>query len=392
MTANSTSTNALENAYEAQLQLLVEKIERWAQQLGFQQVGITDTDLSSEEPRLKEWLDKGYQADMDWMADHGDKRSRPHELLPGTLRVISLRMNYLPPDTDPIRILKSPDKAYISRYTLGRDYHKLVRKRLSKLAQQIEREAITFCDELDIQQRPFVDSAPVLERPLAAKAGLGWIGKHTLLLNQDAGSWFFLGEILTNIPLPINQQRAENQCEDCQACLKVCPTDAFPRPYQLDARRCISYLTIENKGPIPLEFREPIGNRIFGCDDCQAICPWNKYAQHTSESDFSPRLQLDHAELIELFQWSETQFLKNTEGSAIRRTGFEGWLRNLAVALGNATALDSATRQQIVTALQEKIEYPSPLVQEHIEWALQQHRHPERRRKRKIRNTSENSQ
>lgn len=383
-----TSSTPSSIPFAEQLQALVDNIEQWAQELGFQQVGITDTDLSAEEPRLKEWLDKGYQADMDWMADHGDKRSRPHELLPGTLRVISLRMNYLPTDTDPIRILKSPDKAYISRYTLGRDYHKLVRKRLSKLAQQIQQQATQFYTDADIQQRPFVDSAPVLERPLAAKAGLGWIGKHTLLLNEEAGSWFFLGEILTNIPLPITARAVANQCNDCQACLKVCPTDAFPRPYQLDARRCISYLTIENKGPIPLEFREPIGNRIFGCDDCQAICPWNKYAQHSDEADFSPRLQLDHAELLELFQWSEAQFLKNTEGSAIRRTGYEGWLRNLAVALGNATALDETARHQIVTALKDKIAYPSPLVQEHVHWALEQHRHPERRRKRKIRNTS----
>ncbi len=383
-----TSSTPSSIPFAEQLQALVDNIEQWAQELGFQQVGITDTDLSAEEPRLKEWLDKGYQADMDWMADHGDKRSRPHELLPGTLRVISLRMNYLPTDTDPIRILKSPDKAYISRYTLGRDYHKLVRKRLSKLAQKIQQQATQFYTDADIQQRPFVDSAPVLERPLAAKAGLGWIGKHTLLLNEEAGSWFFLGEILTNIPLPITARAVANQCNDCQACLKVCPTDAFPRPYQLDARRCISYLTIENKGPIPLEFREPIGNRIFGCDDCQAICPWNKYAQHSDEADFSPRLQLDHIELLELFQWSEAQFLKNTEGSAIRRTGYEGWLRNLAVALGNATALDEVARHQIVTALQEKIAYPSALVQEHVHWALEQHRHPERRRKRKIRNTS----
>ncbi|MEL7398992.1 MAG: tRNA epoxyqueuosine(34) reductase QueG, partial [Pseudomonadota bacterium] len=269
-----TSSTPSSIPFAEQLQALVDNIEQWAQELGFQQVGITDTDLSAEEPRLKEWLDKGYQADMDWMADHGDKRSRPHELLPGTLRVISLRMNYLPTDTDPIRILKSPDKAYISRYTLGRDYHKLVRKRLSKLAQKIQQQATQFYTDADIQQRPFVDSAPVLERPLAAKAGLGWIGKHTLLLNEEAGSWFFLGEILTNIPLPITARAVANQCNDCQACLKVCPTDAFPRPYQLDARRCISYLTIENKGPIPLEFREPIGNRIFGCDDCQIGCPW----------------------------------------------------------------------------------------------------------------------
>lgn len=365
-------------------------IKDWAAELGFQQTGITDTDLSIEEPRLQVWLDKGYQADMGWMGDHGNKRTRPHELLPGTCRVISLRMNYLPQDTDPIRILKSSDKGYIARYALGRDYHKLVRKRLSQLARRIEYAARDITPELDISQRPFVDSAPVLERPLAAKAGLGWVGKHTLLINEQEGSWFLLGEILTNIPLPLDTETVEDQCGDCQACLKVCPTDAFPEPYQLDARRCISFLTIENKGAIPEEFREPMGNRVFGCDDCQAICPWNKQAPNTNETDFSPRHQLDSEDLLELFQWQEEEFLK-TEGSPIRRIGYEGWLRNLSIGLGNATDQSPDIREKIITTLQQKRPYTSALVQEHIDWALQQQSTPNHRRKRKIRNTAKNT-
>ncbi|NIB39329.1 tRNA epoxyqueuosine(34) reductase QueG [Pseudomaricurvus alkylphenolicus] len=370
------------------LQQLADQTKTWGRELGFQQVGIADIELSQEQQRLRQWLHKGYQGDMQWLGEHGDKRSRPEKLLPGTQRVICARLDYLPADTEQIRILKQPDKAYVSRYALGRDYHKLIRKRLSQLARKIELAAGDYLQQQSaddtgetVQQRAFVDSAPVLERPLAAKAGLGWVGKHTLLLNSQAGSWFFLGEVYTNLPLPIDTELERDQCGDCQACLKVCPTDAFPRPYELDARRCISYLTIEHKGAIPVEFREPMGNRVFGCDDCQAICPWNKYASFTTESDFSPRHKLDQAELTTLFDWDETTFLTNTEGSAIRRIGYERWLRNLAVGLGNADDSESA-----VNSLQQKLDYPSALVREHVQWALRKHQQPRRRRQRKIKN------
>ena len=359
---------------------LTADIKRWGRELGFQQVGITDIDLSHEESRLQDWLAQGYQGTMAWLAAHGNKRSRPAELVPGTVRVISVRMDYLPGDTQQIRILKDPTKAYISRYTLGRDYHKLIRKRLGQLAQRIDAALpADFPGKGEVQNRAFVDSAPVMERPLAEKAGLGWTGKHTLILNSEAGSWFFLGEIFTFLPLPMDQPDQPNRCGDCTACLKVCPTDAFPQPYVLDARRCISYLTIENPGAIPEEFREPMGNRVFGCDDCQAICPWNKYAQPTQETAFLPRHGLADSDLLTLFNWSETEFLTYTEGSAIRRVGYEGWLRNLAVGLGNASS-DS----QIIAALERKRPQVSVMVQEHIDWALAQQAQPRRRRKRKI--------
>ncbi|MES2822628.1 MAG: tRNA epoxyqueuosine(34) reductase QueG [Pseudomonadota bacterium] len=386
---------------------LAADVKRWGRELGFQQVGITDIELGDAETRLKTWLGKNYHGSMGWLAVHGNKRSRPAELLPGTLRVISVRMDYLPGDTQQIQILKDPTKAYISRYALGRDYHKLIRKRLSVLAKQIDAALPEYYPELENhsdstrimddpssnsregvnpqqdlpQNRAFVDSAPVMERPLAEKAGLGWTGKHTLIINSKAGSWFFLGEIFTFVPLPTDQPVEKNQCGECTACLKVCPTDAFPAPYQLDARRCISYLTIENKGAIPLEFREPMGNRVFGCDDCQAICPWNKYAQFTQESDFLPRHDLADGDLVALFQWTENEYLANTEGSAIRRIGYEGWLRNLAVGLGNAPS-----DLRIVEALTQKREHTSDLVKEHIDWALEQQAKPNRRRKRKIQN------
>ncbi len=363
---------------------LAPQIRQWAEELGFQQLGISDVDLGQHEGYLQQWLDRGYHGDMAWMAAHGHKRSRPAELLPGTARVISVRMDYLPADTNQIKTLKSPEKAYISRYALGRDYHKLIRQRLSKLGQKIEAAVAelsitepSFGD--NVQQRAFVDSAPVMERPLAAKAGLGWVGKHTLVINPKAGSWFFLGELFTNIPLPIEPQPQQDQCGDCKACLQVCPTDAFPEPYTLDARRCISYLTIENKGAIPEEFRQPIGNRVFGCDDCQAICPWNKFAQFTDEQDFHPRQQLDSTDLVDLFNWSEEEFLKRTEGSAIRRIGHEGWLRNLAIGLGNAPS-----DLRIIDALERRLEHCSPLVAEHVDWALKQQRTPNKKRKRKI--------
>jgi len=362
------------------LNQLAADIKCWGRELGFQQVGITDIDLGAAEVRLKEWLAKGYHGSMEWLSAHGDKRSRPAELLPQTVRVISVRMDYLPGDTKQIQILKDPSKAYISRYALGRDYHKLIRKRLAILGKQID-DALPENYPNKGQHRGFVDSAPVMERPLAEKAGLGWTGKHTLIINSEVGSWFFLGEIFTFLPLPIDHSEQPNQCGECTACLKVCPTDAFPAPYKLDARRCISYLTIENKGTIPLEFREPMGNRVFGCDDCQAICPWNKYAQFTQETDFLPRHGLADSDLVSLFNWSEAEYLRNTEGSAIRRIGYEGWLRNLAIGLGNAPR-----DEQIVAALNNKRPQVSELVQEHIDWALQQQAKPNHRRKRKIQN------
>lgn len=363
---------------------LAADVKRWGRELGFQQVGITDIHLADAETRLKQWLAKGYHGSMEWMAAHGNKRSRPEELLPGTVRVISVRMDYLPGDTQQIQTLKDPTKAYISRYALGRDYHKLIRKRLAILAQQLD-DALPDDYPLKGQNRAFVDSAPVMERPLAEKAGLGWTGKHTLILNSSAGSWFFLGEILTFVPLPIDQSTETNQCGTCTACLKVCPTDAFPTPYELDARRCISYLTIENKGAIPLEFREPMGNRVFGCDDCQAICPWNKYAQFTQETDFLPRHGLANSDLVTLFNWTEAEYLANTEGSAMRRLGYESWLRNLAVGLGNAPS-----DLRIINALNNKQEGVTLLVKEHIDWALQQQAKTNHRRKRKIHSTTTN--
>ncbi len=296
------------------------------------------------------------------MASHGSKRSRPEELIPGTCRVISLRMDYLTPDTQPLEILADSSKAYISRYTLGRDYHKLIRKRLATLAKRIEAETGSG------QYRAFVDSAPVLERAIAERAGLGWIAKNTMLINSDAGSWFFLGEIYTDLPLSPTQPQENKHCGTCTTCLEICPTDAFIGPFQLDARRCISYLTIEHKGSIDESLRPLMGNRIFGCDDCQLLCPWNKFAQPTEQGDFQPRHKLDNAQLIDLFLWDETTYLANTEGSALRRIGFERWLRNLAIALGNAEY-----SEPVLNALYSRKDYPSDLVQEHVEWALQQH-------------------
>lgn len=360
---------------EQKLSEVAEKIQQWGKEMGFQQIAITDANLSSEQQRLQAWLDKGYHGSMSWMAHHQDKRIQPSKLLPHVKRIISARMNYLPPQTQQITVLKSPEKAYVSRYALGRDYHKLIRKRLARVAELIQQA----CKGLPLEQRPFVDSAPVLERPLAAKAGLGWVGKHTLLINEHAGSWFFIGEIFTSLALPVTAQQSKNQCGTCEACLQVCPTDAFPKPYELDARRCISYLTIENKNAIPETFREPIGNRVFGCDDCQAICPWNKFAKPTDESDFQPRHGLANSDLLELFQWDEKTFLKNTEGSAIRRIGYERWLRNLSVGLGNAPPSEA-----IIAALNaRRSENISDMLNEHIDWALQRQRNP-RRRKRKI--------
>lgn len=327
--------------------------------LGFQQVGIADTDLSAEEPRLQAWLDKQYHGEMAWMARHGMMRARPHELQPGTLRVISVRMNYLPAKAAFASTLKNPQLGYVSRYALGRDYHKVLRNRLKKLGEMIQQHCV------GLNFRPFVDSAPLLERPLAVKAGLGWTGKHSLILNREAGSWFFLGELLIDIPLPVDTPQQE-QCGRCVACMTICPTHAIVEPYVVDARRCISYLTIELEGAIPEEFRPLIGNRIYGCDDCQLICPWNRYGQLSDESDFSPRAALHAPELVELFQWDEATFLRITEGSAIRRIGHLRWLRNVAVALGNAP-----WSLAIIQVLEHRIG-ESALLDEHIHWAIVQ--------------------
>ncbi|MGR8981397.1 MAG: tRNA epoxyqueuosine(34) reductase QueG [Gammaproteobacteria bacterium] len=334
------------------------QIKQWGLDLGFQQVGITDTDLHEAENHLQRWLDRQYHGDMEYMQRHGPKRSHPELLHTGTIRIISVRMDYLSEDRSTMtKALDSPASAYISRYALGRDYHKLVRNRLQKLAQKIQDRIGSF------GYRAFVDSAPVLEKALAEKAGLGWIGKHSNLINRKAGSWFFLGELFTDLPLPVDR-RADSHCGSCKACLDICPTQAIIAPYQVDARRCVSYLTIEHKGPIPEPFRPLIGNRIYGCDDCQIVCPWNRFARHTGEGDFNPRHRLNTAQLIEVFAWSEDEFLQKTEGSAIRRIGYERWLRNIAVALGNAPWSETLS-----AALQAKLDHPSELVREHVYWA-----------------------
>jgi epoxyqueuosine reductase len=341
-------------------QELSTQIKHWGQDLGFSQVGISDVDLSDHEAALTRWLENNYHGDMDYMARHGLMRARAKELVEGTLSVISVRMDYLPTDAKFARILKNRDHAYISRYALGRDYHKLMRKRLKQLGEKITAHCENF------NYRPFVDSAPILERPLAEKAGLGWVGKHTLLINKQAGSWFFLGELLVDIPL-IADMQAENDCGACVACIKICPTQAIVEPYVVDARRCISYLTIELRDAIPEEFRALIGNRIYGCDDCQLICPWNKFAKLGSEDDFKPRQNLDNIDLLTLFAWDEATFLSKTEGSPIRRIGFQCWQRNIAVALGNANfSLDN------VHALTSALVNAETMVAEHIEWALAQ--------------------
>ena len=341
-------------------QELSTQIKHWGQDLGFSQVGISDVDLSDHEAALTRWLENNYHGDMDYMARHGLMRARAKELVEGTLSVISVRMDYLPTDAKFARILKNRDHAYISRYALGRDYHKLMRKRLKQLGEKISAHCENF------NYRPFVDSAPILERPLAEKAGLGWVGKHTLLINKQAGSWFFLGELLVDIPL-IADMQAENDCGACVACIKICPTQAIVEPYVVDARRCISYLTIELRDAIPEEFRALIGNRIYGCDDCQLICPWNKFAKLGSEDDFKPRQNLDNIDLLTLFAWDEATFLSKTEGSPIRRIGFQCWQRNIAVALGNANfSLDN------VHALTSALVNAETMVAEHIEWALAQ--------------------
>ncbi len=344
---------------EAQLSSLVKDIRLWALELGFSAMGIASIDLDQDEQHLQNWLAQGLHGEMEYMARHGTRRSRPAELEPGTLRVISVRMDYWPATAaDPWMVLEDSRQAYITRYALGRDYHGLIRKRLQKLADRIATRIGPF------GYRAFADSAPVLEKALARNAGLGWIGKHTLLLDRDAGSYFFLGELYTDLPLPIDPPRSAH-CGSCTRCIDICPTQAILGPQRLDARRCIAYLTIEQRGAIPVELRRLMGNRVFGCDDCQLVCPWNRYAKVTRITDFAPRHNLDHASLLELFAWSEAEFLHRTAGMALRRTGYIGWLRNLAVGLGNAPH-----DPRIIQSLHGRLDHPSALVREHVSWAL----------------------
>ena len=343
-----------------QCEITISQLEDWAKSMGFQELGITDTDLSAYTDDYREWLRSKLQGDMMYMRRNVSKRLDPALLQPGTVRVISLRMDYLP-NAAPAT-LADKSMAYISRYALGRDYHKVVRKRLAKLAKKIQETA-------GGEYRAFVDSAPVLEKPLAAKAGLGWVGKHTLILNKHAGSFFFLGEIFTNIPFPMTKKVVGNSCGNCKACITICPTDAITGPARLDAGRCISYLTIEHKGSIPVELRPKVGNRIFGCDDCQLVCPWNRFSSRTEESDFQPRHELDRSSIEDLLRWDEATFLARTEGSAVRRISYRQWVRNLAVAAGNAPA-----NRTLLRAVHEKLEemqkLGDELCSEHLQWAL----------------------
>ena len=365
------NTKPLEpDAFSAALAQLAANLRTWGLELGFQQVGITDLNIADDEARLMDWLARGRHGEMQYMERYGRKRARPNEIVPGTIRVISARMNYVTPEARATEdVLSDKATAFISRYALGRDYHKLMRRRLSVLAERIQAHIdLAFGDEAEKSSyRVFVDSGPVLEKAFAQRAGLGWIGKHTNLLHHRAGSWFFLGEILTTLPLPIDEP-ATNHCGTCHACIDVCPTQAIVAPYELDATRCISYLTIESHSAIPIEFRAAIGNRIYGCDDCQLVCPWNKFARESVEPDFKVRHGLDSASLVSLFAWSEEQFLARTEGSAIRRIGHIAWLRNIAVGLGNA-----ATSENVLQALRSREHHESPMVREHVRWALEQH-------------------
>lgn len=338
--------------------------------LGFNHIGITDTNLQAAEAEHQAWIAKGFHGEMDYMAKHGVKRTRPEELVPNTIRVISARLDYLPPNAaDSETVMQDSSKAFISRYALGRDYHKVMRNKLQKLSEKIQSE-ITQLNINNFSYRVFTDSAPVLEVALAEKAGLGWRGKHTLLLNKNRGSWFFLGEIYTNLPLSIDAP-SPNHCGTCSSCIDICPTQAITAPYEVDARRCISYLTIELKGSIPLEFRPLIGNRVYGCDDCQLVCPWNKFAEITKEPDFAVKNGLDNISLVECFYWSEDTFKQKMAGSAIYRIGYSQWLRNIAVGLGNAK-----TTPEVIKALQSRINDESELLREHVGWALAQHQAP----------------
>jgi epoxyqueuosine reductase len=344
------------------LSALARSIKALAAEFGFQRCGIADVELGEDEIHLRDWLAQGLYGSMAWMAQHGDKRSRPAKLVPGTLRVISVGLDYGRDGDEAWATLDDSERAYVARYALGRDYHKLMRNRLQKLADRVAHEIGPF------GHRVFVDSAPVLERALARNAGLGWIGKHTCLIDKDGGSWFFLGEIYVDLPLPIDPP-ANSHCGTCARCIDICPTQAIVAPYRLDARRCIAYLTIEHEGSIDEELRPLIGNRIFGCDDCQLVCPWNKFAKTTDEPDFRARNDLDKATLADLFAWTEAEFLQRTEGSPIRRSGYPRWLRNLAIALGNAS-----TTPNVIAALESRRNIDDAMVREHIEWALARHR------------------
>ena len=340
-----------------------ERVKSWGRELGFDALAIAGTDLAEEEARLLEWLARGWHGEMDYMARHGARRARPAELVPGTLSVITVRLDYRAPGArDSWETIEDGESAFVSRYALGRDYHKVLRAKLQALAERMTRELGPFA------YRVFTDSAPVMEVSLAARAGLGWRGKHTLLLSRDAGSLFFLGELFVSLDLR-RDEAVSAHCGTCERCIHICPTNAIVAPYQLDARRCISYLTIEHHGPIPEELRPLMGNRIYGCDDCQLVCPWNKWAKTAAEPDFAIRNGLDDARLVDLFAWSEEEFDRRFEGSAIRRIGHERWLRNVAVALGNAP-----TTPQIAAALLSRAAHPSALVREHVAWALSRHR------------------
>jgi epoxyqueuosine reductase len=341
---------------------LTMRIKQWARELGFADCGISGVDVAADAAHLADWLAAGCQGEMQWMGAHDGKRGEPTALVPGTLSVISVRMDYATgDDAGAWRTLADGERAYVARYALGRDYHKVMRRRLQQLADRVQAELGP------VGHRVFVDSAPVLERAIARNAGLGWIGKNTCLIHRDHGSWFFLGELFVDLALPADPP-ASAHCGTCTRCIEVCPTQAIVAPHRLDARRCISYLTIELQGPIPIEFRAAIGNRIFGCDDCQLVCPWNKFATRHQLPDFEPRNGLDSATLIELFAWTEAEFLKRTEGSAIRRTGWRGWRRNIAVALGNAPSTPA-----VLEALRGAANDADALVAEHVQWALAQH-------------------
>jgi epoxyqueuosine reductase len=346
----------------ADLPALAQRIKALAHASGFQRCGISGIELGADEEHLRDWLAQGLYGSMEWMARHGEKRSRPDELIPGTVRVISVGLDYGRDPDEAWATLDDGERAYVARYALGRDYHKLMRQRLQALADRIADVVGPF------GHRVFVDSAPVLERALARNGGLGWIGKHTCLIDKDGGSWFFLGEIYVDLPLPVDVPASEH-CGTCRRCIDICPTQAITAPYRLDARRCISYLTIEHEGVIDEALRPLIGNRIFGCDDCQLVCPWNKFAKTTDEPDFRARNDLDRATLAELFAWSEEEFLRRTEGSAIRRSGYERWLRNIAIALGNAP-----TTPDVLVALESRSAIDNPVVREHVSWALARHR------------------
>jgi epoxyqueuosine reductase len=340
---------------------LAVRIRAMAREFGFQRCGIAGVELGADEAHLRDWLAQGLYGSMEWMARHGDMRARPPELVPGTLRVISVGLDYGREVEESWQTLADGERAYVARYALGRDYHKLMRQRLQRLADRIAEEVGPF------GHRVFVDSAPVLERALARNAGLGWIGKHTCLIDKDGGSWFFLGEIYVDLPLPVDEP-ATAHCGTCTRCIDICPTQAITAPNRLDARRCISYLTIEHEGSIDEELRPLIGNRIFGCDDCQLVCPWNKFAKRSDEPDFRVRNNLDRATLAELFAWTEEEFLRRSEGSAIRRSGYERWLRNIAVALGNAR-----TSPEVIEALRSRRDCDNAVVREHVAWALSRH-------------------